>query len=119
MILLCIPSNKVFASEDNFSNEEQTVMSSSIQPREILTYEKKAMTEDNMVRVVATITVQGSSMTIIGIQNAYCEAWVQGCRNIVVGPATVRNNGAFATVTVTYEDIGGKIHTTLAYISVD
>lgn len=116
MILLSIPSNKVFAAEDKFVNNKQTEMSSSIQSREILTYQKKAMTEDNKVRVEATITVQGSSMTIIGIKNAYCEAWDSECRNIAVGAATIRNNGAFATVAVIYEDGTGKIHTTLAYI---
>lgn len=116
MILLSIPSNKAFAAEDNLGNGEQTVMSSTVQPREILTYEKRAWTEDNNVRVVATITVQGSSMTIIGIQNAHYDSWNPKYCNIVVGPATVRDYGAFATVTVTYEDKSGNIYTSYAYI---
>lgn len=116
IILLSIPSNKVCAAEYNFVNAEQTTMSSSIQPREILTYKKSVWTEDDKVKVQATITVQGSSMTIIGIQDAKYISYAGDLRNIVVGPATVRNGGEYATVTVTYEDIWGKVYTSVAYI---
>lgn len=116
MILLSIPSNKVFAAEDSFVNAEQTVTSSSIQPREILTYKQSAITEDGNVGVVATITVQGSSMTIIGIQDAKMYTCSDKCRNVVVGPATIRGYGAYATVTVTYQDIWQNVYTSFAYI---
>ena len=116
MILLSIPSNKVFAAEDNFVNNKQAATSSSIQPRELLTYEKRAWTEDGKVRVTATITVQGSSMTIVGIKNAKSDAHDDDCLNIVAGPAIIRDYGAYATVTVTYEDKKGNIYTTFAYI---
>lgn len=116
IILLGIPSNKVFAKENNLVNDNQAAMSFSIQPREILTYEKRAWTVDNKVRVTATITVQGSSMTIIGIKDAKSDAHVEDCFNIVTGPATIRDYGAYATVTVTYEDKHGNVYTSFAYI---
>lgn len=116
MILLSIPSNKALAAEINFVNDGQVATFSSIQPRELLTYKKNAWTEDSKIQVEATITVQGSSMTIIGIRDAKWSLAKGEINNISVGPAVIRSGGAYATVTVTYEDTKGNVYTSVAYI---
>lgn len=107
LVLALTPSTIEFAATEPLQAENPA-------PREILTYKDYAYTEDMMVSVYATISVQGSNSTIIGITQTGYDGWTDGVTDILVGSSKIWNNGAYATVTVTYK-YNGKLYTSLAY----
>ena len=117
------PSEHVHAAEkvsvQGAEYYEKSDNMNTIQPREVLTYEVVADTEDERFSVRATISVQdyGTSKKIVAVRNVRLHGWdlAVDYSTISVKLAGIEPDGSYALVTINYMQ-GGLLAESLAYI---